>query len=88
MTFNEWINNNITNYGFYRPYQNYNNGVAMEPWHISYFSIADKALKQLDLDHVHNLIVKNNILGKSLICEQLPMIYERFICNINHYNEV
>ncbi|WP_354625232.1 M15 family metallopeptidase [Psychromonas sp. MME2] len=48
LEFNDWLTANINNYGFYRPYQTYNNGVASEPWHISYFPIANKALKQLD----------------------------------------
>lgn len=81
---NHWLSENMLSFGFYRPYQTYQGGVAIEPWHISYFPIADNALKQLELSHIYDLIITNNILGKSLICSQLSMIYKNFICNINH----
>lgn len=78
-----WLTNNMAEFGFYRPYQFYQGGVACEPWHISYRSIANKALKTLTIDHIHDLIITKNIIGKSLICAQLPMIYRQYICNIN-----
>ncbi|MCG6202467.1 M15 family metallopeptidase [Psychromonas antarctica] len=84
---NQWLSENIELFGFYRPYQNFLGGVAVEPWHISYAAIATQALQQLEISLIYDLIVKNNVLGKSLICEQLPMIYKQFICNINQpYN--
>ena len=82
----QWLTENMTQFGFYRPYQSFLGGVAIEPWHISYYPIAEKALKQLDLDLIQDLIMRKNILGKSLICQQLPMIYAQFICNINQLN--
>jgi LAS superfamily LD-carboxypeptidase LdcB len=78
-----WLSENMATFGFYRPYHSFTGGVAIEPWHISYYPIADKALAQLDANFIADLIIKKNILGKSLICQQLPMIYEQFICNIN-----
>ncbi|WP_028862600.1 M15 family metallopeptidase [Psychromonas aquimarina] len=80
---NAWLSENMHLFGFYRPYQNYQGGVAAEPWHISYYPIAEKALKQLDLHLIEDTIINNNVLGKSLICQQLPMIYKQFICNVN-----
>ena len=81
-----WLNDNMTQFGFYRPYNSFKGGVASEPWHISYYPIAEQALEQLDIDLIHDLIIEKNILGKSLICQQLPMIYDQFICNINRLN--
>ena len=78
-----WLSENMALFGFYRPYQSFLGGVSVEPWHISYYPIADKALKQLELNLIYDLIIKKNVLGKSLICQQLPMIYKQFICNIN-----
>lgn len=82
----QWLTENMAQFGFYRPYQSFLGGVAIEPWHISYYPVAEAALKQLDLDLIQDLIIKKNILGKSLICQQLPMIYTQFICNINQPN--
>ncbi|MFT6905876.1 MAG: LAS superfamily LD-carboxypeptidase LdcB [Oleiphilaceae bacterium] len=79
----QWLTEQMGSFGFYRPYQTFLGGVAVEPWHISYAPIADIALQQLELELISDLIIKKNILGKSLICQQLPMIYKQFVCNIN-----
>lgn len=80
---NQWLTENMASFGFYRPYQTFRGGVAIEPWHISFAPIADIALKQLNLELISDLIIEKKILGKSLICQQLPMIYRQFICNVN-----
>ncbi|TEW56227.1 D-alanyl-D-alanine carboxypeptidase family protein [Psychromonas sp. RZ22] len=80
---NEWLTNNMQAFGFYRPYQNYQGGVAEEPWHISYFPIAEKCLPLLDETLIADTINKASIQGKSLILQQLPIIYKQYICNIN-----
>jgi LAS superfamily LD-carboxypeptidase LdcB len=81
---NQWLSENMHNFNFYRPYQCYQGGVAEEPWHISYLPIAQDCLESLTITIIHDLIIKNNVLGKSLICKQLPMIYKQYICNINY----
>lgn len=80
---NQWLSENMSKFDFYRPYQTYQGGVAAEPWHLSYRPIAQQCLRQLNPTIITDLIEKNNVLGKSLICEQLPMIYEKFIANVN-----
>ena len=80
---NQWLSENMSKFGFYRPYQSYQGGVAAEPWHISYKPIAETCLTALTTTVIRDLINNNNVLGKSLICKQLPMIYKRYICNIN-----
>lgn len=80
---NQWLSEHMQEFGFYRPYQTYQGGVAAEPWHISYHPISKNCLKMLTPTIIHDLIMKNNVLGKSLICQQLPMIYKQYICNIN-----
>ena len=78
-----WLSENMGLFGFYRPYHSFLGGVSAEPWHISYYPVADKALKQLEINLIYDLIIEKNVVGKSLICQQLPIIYKRFICNIN-----
>jgi len=80
---NQWLSENMGEFGFYRPYQSDLGGVAMEPWHISYQPLAQDYLQALTINTLHDLIMNNNILGKSLICQQLPIIYNQYICNIN-----
>lgn len=79
----EWLNEFSVKYGFYKPYQGANNGVAQEPWHLSYFPLADEFLKQLDLDLISDTLKAHSILGKSLILQELPNIYKQYICNIS-----
>lgn len=79
----EWLSQNIQQFGFYRPYQNDQGGVAQEPWHISYFPLADDFLSQLDLDLISNTLKQHSVLGKSLIQQELPNIYKQYICNLN-----
>ncbi len=80
----QWLAENMTHFDFYQPYKANLGGVAREPWHISYRPISDNALLDLDEDLIFELISDNNVLGKSLICENLPMIYKKFITNISH----
>lgn len=79
----EWLSQNIQQFGFYRPYQKDLGGVAQEPWHISYFPLAERFLSQLDLDLISNRIMSHSVLGKSLILEELPTIYKQYIGNLN-----
>jgi len=78
-----WLSENIQQFGFYRPYQKDQGGVAQEPWHISYFPLADEFLPQLDLDLISSTLSAHSILGKSLIEQELPTIYKQYICNIS-----
>lgn len=80
---NQWLAEHMAEFGFYRPYLHDLGGVAPEPWHISYQPIAQQCLQALTLATIHDLILENNVLGKSIICQQLPMIYQQYICNIN-----
>lgn len=77
-----WLNENIQKFGFYRPYQKDQGGVAEEPWHLSYFPIADSCLELLDVDLIRETILSNAIFGKSLIEQELLNIYQQYICNI------
>lgn len=79
----QWLSENMARHDFYRPYQDYQGGVSAEPWHISYQPLAQQCLHSLTVAVIHDLIIENNILGKSLICQQLPIIYKQYICNIN-----
>jgi len=80
---NTWLTENIQQYGFYRPYQQDQGGVAEEPWHISYFPLATTYLKELDLVLIEKTIQSHDIHGKQLILKELPNIYERYVTNIS-----
>lgn len=78
-----WLDENIQQFGFYRPYQHDQGGVAQEPWHLSYFPIAETCLAQLDLNLIRETIQSHDILGKALIEQELAHIYQQYVCNLN-----
>ena len=78
-----WLTENMSLFGFYRPYQSFLGGVAVEPWHISFAPIAHEALQQLKQADILQLIDNNNVVGKDLVRQELPNIYNKFVLNIN-----
>ena len=78
-----WLTDNVEEFGFYHPYKNDQGGVAQEPWHISYFPLSESFLSQLDLDLISDTLKAHSVLGQSLIQQELPTIYEQYICNIS-----
>lgn len=80
--FNEWLSNTLTTVPFYRPYARYQGGIAEEPWHISYYPVADVLIKQQSLDVIASALLNADIEGKNTILASLPALYERYITNL------
>ncbi|MCV2883774.1 M15 family metallopeptidase [Aestuariibacter sp. AA17] len=78
---NQWLNIHMREYGFYRPYHKYNGGVAPEPWHLSHAPTAKVIEKALDLDVLAQQLSSCDILGKSVILQELPTLFERYTLN-------
>lgn len=76
-----WIGDNAATFGFYLPYSDYTGGVAREPWHLSHKIVARKIMKEFDLESLHTLLRKSEILGKEQILRQLPELVERYTYN-------
>lgn len=81
-----WLNKHAKTLGFYQPYKVFKNGVAPEPWHLSYQPLANKYLKLLTLSGLEAHISTSEILGKSTILKNLPEIYTQYIKNITEYS--
>ncbi len=80
---NCWLNENLDQYGFFRPYAEYQGGVCAEPWHISYMPVSGQALVDLKLEMIRDAIQESSLLGKELVLERLPTIFEKYILNIS-----
>lgn len=78
-----WLNENLTRFGFFRPYQHDLGGVAPEPWHISHVAEAEKLSKQLTLKVLKNTIIESELSGKEAILTHLPALYQRYVVNIS-----
>ena len=77
-----WLDDNLQQFGFFRPYDADRGGVYPEPWHISYAPIADPALAALTLDVIAAALLDENILGKELILQRLAQIRDDYVLNV------
>jgi hypothetical protein len=73
----------MARFGFFRPYREYRGGMFPEAWHLSYASIAIPALEALTVDVVAQALRDGDIVGRDLVLERLPEIYQRHVLNIS-----
>jgi LAS superfamily LD-carboxypeptidase LdcB len=83
----QWLTKNASRFDFYFPYDKFRGGVAIEPWHISYWPIAKHGEKSLTIESIQSVISRTEILGKNEITLELSNIYQNYIQNIGniHY---
>ncbi|WP_068547638.1 M15 family metallopeptidase [Thalassotalea crassostreae] len=79
---NKWLDNNMQEYGFYRPYDSYRGGVAAEPWHLSYQPVAKHFEQQLTLNVINECLSTSKIECKDDIIANLEQIYRKYIINV------
>jgi LAS superfamily LD-carboxypeptidase LdcB len=78
---NNWLGENASEYGFYRPYALYNGGIAQEPWHLSYRPIAEDILTKLHRPLLQAALVQADLVGIDSIIANLPELFNRFVLN-------
>jgi LAS superfamily LD-carboxypeptidase LdcB len=81
-----WLTEYSGEYNFCFPYDSYRGGIAEEPWHLSYIPLAKQYQSVLNVELLKQLLSKTDIAGKDAIIEHLPVIFERYINNINTLN--
>lgn len=77
--FHLWLDDNLKNHNFYRPYAHDLGGIAPEKWHLSYFPISNEYQKALTYELIEETIMQTEIALKPIILRELPEIYQRFI---------
>lgn len=81
-----WLKQHAKHYGFYFPYQDYLGGIAAEPWHLSYYAIAQSFAKQLTVNELAIQLAHTQIQGQHTIIHHLRYIFDQYINNINEFN--
>lgn len=76
-----WLEKHADKFGFSRPYSGYNGGVAIEQWHLSFKTEAQKIETQFNLAQLRELLSQSDILGKDCILTNLERIYRQYILN-------
>ncbi|WP_423186241.1 M15 family metallopeptidase [Alishewanella sp. d11] len=77
-----WLAQHAKTYGFFLPYQRYQGGVAAEPWHISYWPVANRCQAAYNLNLLQTTLSEHPIAEQQNVLTHLPALYERFIINI------
>ena len=83
-----WLDTNASRFGFYRPYQSFQGGVAPEPWHLSYAPLAklfQQAFNKVGITELAKLLISSDIQLQTTIVEQLNFITKQYINNISEF---
>ncbi len=78
-----WLEENLSEFGFFKPYAEDLGGIACEPWHISYTSIATVALDEFPIELLRTAIENADIGGKEIILSRLESIVQKYVKRIN-----
>lgn len=76
-----WLEENIADYGFFRPYKRYQGGMFEEPWHLSYAPASLVAINEVSVQLLIDVTKEANILGKEIVLDLIPEIYEKHVLN-------
>jgi len=79
---NQWLDENLQDFGFFRPYQNYQQGIAAEPWHISHQATAQLFHQAFPMDQCQSHLAQSCIKSGAFIIENCQNYIERYFNNI------
>ncbi len=77
-----WLDKNIQDYNFHRPYAQDLGGVAKEPWHLSYTPLSKLYEKNYTIDVLRKSVRESDLLLKEEVLNSLEWIYANFIKNV------
>ncbi len=75
----QWLQHNMSRFGFFQPYQQHSGGYAAEPWHLSYKQDAAKIYQAYDITALKSLLRQQNIKGLTTVIAHIDEIIERFV---------
>ena len=77
-----WMDENLSRFDFFRPYDRDRGGVYPEPWHISYAPVSSLALTALTPEVVAGALREEEVLGKELVLERMAEIWRTYVANV------
>lgn len=78
----EWLDENMLNYGFYRPYDRDRGGVSPERWHLSYFPLAGDFTNALTEAKVISAWEGQSLQLRDVVEKNLSDLFAKFVKNI------
>ena len=80
----DWLDNNLSRFGFFRPYATDLGGVSPERWHVSYQPLSQTFWKTLTLEELKSALYPITFELKEEVEKSLPQIYEKFFQRISN----
>lgn len=78
-----WLDENISKYGFFRPYKFFNGGMYPEPWHLSYAPPFMQIIELIGPELLRRVTAQADILGTEMVLERMGHIYKNHILNVS-----
>lgn len=78
----QWLEENLESFGFFRPYRVYQQGVSQEPWHISHHQTARLILQNFDRLACRQVLGQSGIAASQFIHNQFDHYYQHYFCNL------
>jgi LAS superfamily LD-carboxypeptidase LdcB len=79
----QWLDANMAQFGFFRPYRNFRGGVHPEPWHLSYAPVAVGALQALTPGVFAEAVRSSDMLGRELVLARCDELYLQYVANVD-----
>ena len=79
---NNWLQQHMTSFGFFRPYARYQGGIAAEPWHLSYRPLAEPCLQAFSPELLQHVLLTHPIAEQQQVLAALPTLFSKFVTNI------
>jgi LAS superfamily LD-carboxypeptidase LdcB len=81
--FHDWLDEQLEEYRFFRPYQTDRGGVSPERWHISYEPLSSRCLKDFSEDLFKKILGNRQIEMRDLALKHLDLLWNRYFQNID-----
>ncbi|MBC77844.1 MAG: peptidase M15 [Halobacteriovoraceae bacterium] len=77
----QWIDENLPNFSFHRPYSEDLGGVSVEPWHLSYTPLSNQFEESYTIEVFRRNIEESKMLLKKPILNRLEEFYNQYVIN-------
>jgi LAS superfamily LD-carboxypeptidase LdcB len=78
----QWLVQHAADFGFFLPYATYQGGVAAEPWHLSYWPLANDCLASFNVEVLRQCLKRHPIEQQPLVITHLKDIVAQYVQNI------
>lgn len=73
----KWMSQNAHNYGFYRPYSENQIEFQPEPWHWSYYPLANQFIEKFEINMVIDSLQDIDLISKDYILKNIEPLFLR-----------